>query len=450
MDTTAAIKKYMHFSASSGMLKDYLDALLPAFEKAFVQHQKTSQLLLLRVLIKFVLKRIELSEVQNASPYFFWPFQLHHCDFMMPVINQLKTEGITATVLVSRQDVYSKFKENGLQPERLIYTTSSRNLSSVLRKIREIIRLIQCSRGVKDTRWKDALFSALQYLGTVERARIAIKAIAAKHDKSYHMVGYDLSVVGRAISRYCRNIHIPCGRIQNGAVNYRLAGFSEVDDLFLWDKESEKAYKSNGYLGNTLITGNILLQDKYPAEKAFPEMNPILISGYSYRALVAFSGPGHNTSEKGHLESLKVLLQMVKENKHVLFVIKLHPKDKDHYYDTIKKEKNIRMAKALFPDKMPNAIKFIHATDIVITGASSVALDAINLNKPVISVDPLEELEHIGFIKHPKVKYLRKTKEVLNVTECIEELSITSEEAVPTKGVKAIVQELINCKSISD
>lgn len=443
--TDSPIKWYVSFVEKHYSSEVHaLLALLPQFEHAIINPDRVFRpIQSLKALFGLALLDTKLKPftTEPDTKVFFWPFQLHHSLFQALVYERLMELGINCQTLIFRKDLKAVLENQNISAH-LIET--SRKLKSFSDLFAGVFSAAQFVLGLLFEKvpwaWKKALIQSCIHLGVVKKAQAAAMAVAQKTNMSYHMVGYDFSILGRAIIDTIKQHGHKSGRIQNGAVNYRLAGFSEVDDLFLWDKESEEAYKSNGFKGNTYITGNILLQEKYPAEKAFPAMNPIIIDGYVHRVLVAFSGPGHNTTEKGHIESLRILLRLVKENPSVLFIHKLHSKDKDHYYDRLKLESNVRMAKDLFLDDLPNAINFIHATDLVITGASSVALDAINLNKLVVSIDPLNELAHFEFLKHPQVKRFKEGMGLERINNWIGEFDATVQETINEGGLERIVQ----------
>lgn len=447
---TSALKWYDDFTKSkklSRVLADYHHALLPQFEHYLIGNKKLPSLLIsFKALFSIGLKDESSSLKAKDNTVYFWPFQFLHCDFQELLYKHLKKEKINIEAIVFRPNLVDYLSEKGIDS---IFAKNQRKWKNPFDAIKCLITicidLFRILFSKAPWQWKKATIATFAQLSLLRKVRAACHSVFNERLHQYHVVGYDLSALGRMIIAEANKRNLPTGRIQNGAPNYLICGFSEVTQLFAWDEETERAYKSKGYAGDVVITGNILLQEKYPKENVFPQMEPILISQYAHRILVAFSGPGHNTSEIGHQKTLETLEAIVSRCSEVLFVIKLHPKDKLSYYANFAQYKNVKMAQALFPDKMPNAIQFLHATQFLITGASSVALDALNLGRYVISIDPLEELDHFEFLRQTKVIRVRNDKEVEASVDFIKtSIEILKPEEVYENGLQLLTEHIRN------
>jgi ADP-heptose:LPS heptosyltransferase len=130
------------------------------------------------------------------------------------------------------------------------------------------------------------------------------------------------------------------------------------------------------------------------------------------------SGPGHNTSVSGHRATLILLRSFIQRNPNFQFLIKLHPKDQKYYYQDIEKERNVVFVADLFQNSLPNAIEFLNISDYLVTGASSVALDAFAMNVKVIALDPMDELLHFDFIyKNEAVQRIHKEEDLVQLQD---------------------------------
>lgn len=423
--------------------------LLPQFDHQLINHNKSfSFFRSFKALLGSLLleTKVNLTHAIDSTSVLFWPIQLHHPRFQSIALNKLVSSGMSCYTFYFRNDLREILQKNNMQAEPIRHSRKLIKAWKIPPRLwGMVVFLGRLTMQSVPLSYKIAFMNCLIHLHTVKIAEAAAIQVMKDRPRQYHVVGYDLSIVGRAIIRVAHRYGHRTGRIQNGAVNNRLAGFSEVDDLFLWDRVSKDAYINSGYRGNAIITGNILLQEKYLYAKAKSLMRPLLRLGYKKRALVAFSGPGHNTSQIGHIESLKHLERLVEQLSDTVFIVKFHPKDDRKYYEELNGYTNVLFAEDIFSDEIPDAINFIHACNFVVTGASSVGLDAINLSKPVISIDPLDELTHFTFLNHPMIIRHRKDMDIIELDRLIEQLKFSARnEEVSQNGVDQISSHILH------
>lgn len=435
MTNEEAIRAYVRFSANQGIITDKLQALLPAFEKAFLQSQKVSYTFLIKSLSSFIFKEPFFAKPIYTEGIIFWPFQLHHCDFMMPLIEELNTRGVCCTVLVHRNDIFNKLADNGIASFLIPFNHRMRSLRQIIIYLTSVLKAF--SEGffmMRNKRWYHAFLITLQHLGAVENTQAALgHLIPTDGEEAYHMVGYDLSILGRVITRYCVKNCLWSGRIQNGAPNYLLSGYSEVKELFLWNELSKQAYVEKGFQGKIHLTGNILLHHKIktgPSEEWLQWLSEQ--PAKQCQCFVALSGPGHNTSEKGHKKTLQILQQIIDQSEDCRFFIKLHPKDSMKFYQGFNDKPNIVFTDKLEVSQKPDALDVLLVSEILITGASTVAINALDLAKVVISIDPLKELNHFGFLNEEKVLNVYGAHEI---NQAIKKISFAGTCSPSTKTI---------------
>ncbi|MCU0421867.1 MAG: CDP-glycerol glycerophosphotransferase family protein [Bacteroidia bacterium] len=122
--------------------------------------------------------------------------------------------------------------------------------------------------------------------------------------------------------------------------------------------------------------------------------------------LVLLSGRGHTTSSAHHDKIIQTLHQTIKDKKEkYFFVFKLHKKDYDTYYKNLLDDVSIKDNLAIYPYEYFQGkdiiFEWIDIAHIIITGASTSALEAMYLNKPVITIDLMQEYEN-------ETQYIRK------------------------------------------
>ncbi|MBX2926533.1 MAG: hypothetical protein KF852_01750 [Saprospiraceae bacterium] len=430
----------------SNKWKVVLKSLLSKFEHNLLQENSSiKKNALMKVLIKSCFYYpVPVVKEAKEDAIIFWPFQFIHCDFMELVVNALKKGNYSYQVFVFRSDLLKYLSEKSIESTlvKLIYKRYS--FKYICLNIIDTIRLLFClwSRG-NTIITRNIVLNTLLFSGIVESALAAVKKVAKANSNQYHVIGYDLSVIGRALIHELNGLNIANGRIQNGAPNYLLAGYSEVQNIFLWDEISRKAYLSAGFKGNTWVVGNILLQEKLKNSSREFLFNALEGTEYKGRVLVALSGPGHNTSVSGHQATITLLRMFILQNPDFQFLLKLHPKDQKQYYRDIEGERNVIFVDNLFQRNLPNAVEFLNISDYLVTGASSVALDAFAMNVKVIALDPMYELSHFDFIyKNEAVQRVHKEDDFLQLQDLV--TSDSNKGAFKdARGVEMIVNYIV-------
>ena len=384
-----------------------MTALLPAFEKYFIQSRSLNPVTYSIALLNLLLYRVEYLVGGIDAKIIFWPIQLHHVDSMKLVWTHFEENDIDFGIVVFRKDVYEKLRTQGFEAQLVNSVKRRRSLFGFLSMTSRLLHLVAKSLSIGPKRTRLSYLRTLLHISKVEFVPSMIDFLFSQKREIKHVIGYDLSVLGGSIISSVKRFGHRSYRIQNGAPNYNLAGFSEVDALFVWDEISKDAYRRSGYSGQLCVTGNILLEEKLLTKN--PEFERWLQLNQFGETIVfvAFSGPGHNTTAKGHELTIKTLGRLIAHNSDHVFFIRLHPKDNLVWYQDLEHLENV-----IFTDKIGwqttiDALDILFETTYLITGASTVSLDAIQLGKRVISIDPLEELSHFRFLEHPLVHRLK-------------------------------------------
>lgn len=401
-----------------------LECLLQSFEASFIQNFKTSKYAFYKALIYNSMYQ-QVPKIENTdSAIYFWPFQFHHCDFMVPVIKRLREAGKLVRVLVFRSNLIPYLQELGIEAELLTFEKKPMSLSSIVYALRSGMRYQRLvSKSKQSDKWKNGALNVFQDLSSAVRARSAANCVAGFGGIQYHVLGHDMALQGRAISnvmKKCENS--TTARIQNGAVNYILCSYSKIDEVFFWDSLSKKAYSNAGWKGESHVVGNIKLWQKVSDGMSSGWNNWLENYKYQKRVLVAFSGAGHKTTDKGHRASLTFLEKLVHVLPGVGFIVKLHPKDQIERYLKLRQCENVIVTADLQEQQKPDALDALLSCQALITGGSSVALDALSLHIPVISIDPFGEMAQFGFLKEPSVTRWMKLSQLDSIAKQVEDI----------------------------
>ena len=106
--------------------------------------------------------------------------------------------------------------------------------------------------------------------------------------------------------------------------------------------------------------------------------------------MVALSGPGHYISESHHKSVVSALLKLSDSYPELQFVFKLHPKDESSYYLEAARHLDMVCPPIMDKDSIPHHLSifdWLAGADVLITGGSSVANEALLCGVPVITVD---------------------------------------------------------------
>jgi len=111
------------------------------------------------------------------------------------------------------------------------------------------------------------------------------------------------------------------------------------------------------------------------------------------------------------------------------FIFKLHRKDKEAYYkETVSLFSNTCIV-PFINSVSEDIYEWIFHSDLLITGASTTALEALVLEKPVITMDLLGELPTFDFITFGATLHTRHKERLIENLASIIEKTIVHEES---------------------
>jgi hypothetical protein len=227
-----------------------------------------------------------------------------------------------------------------------------------------------------------------------------------KSKPSFAIVGNDLTPEGRLFSRIAKLYDVSTYSIQHGNVYGDWIGSNHiVDYFFTFGATSKEVLESLPYLTSKLVvTGSPFLHKLLSQKDEIQKEAELLWQQFSIKApytLIALSGYGHSTSKGHYLSCLESLKRLVEEHARQRFIVKLHPKESIADYEAFKAQQNvILITNKMVPDNWNYSIfTWLHGSEKVITGSSTVALEAMAMSIPVISIDYANEYESVDFRK---------------------------------------------------
>jgi len=170
--------------------------------------------------------------------------------------------------------------------------------------------------------------------------------------------------------------------------------------LFLWSEYFKQYYKNKSVYDNIYITGNPTL-DKYLT--AYEKKNDTyykILNISPNKKIVVFCT--QDIDKMYGIDDFTVMIKLLKEiiadNKEVYFVIKVHPREEIEKYNRALKEIDKKNCKIV---KNVDLYKLYEITDVQISFASSYSsFEAIVLGIPIILINPKNKYEFIDYFNN--------------------------------------------------
>jgi hypothetical protein len=344
--------------------------------------------------------------VDNSNNFeiLFWPIEQNHFDQQIPVAKQLQSLGKKVSFVISND----KFIEV-LILNKIPYIQFTNSFSFVS-GIKNFVKLIFCLfklgycqiKSRSKARFVEVGF--LQFFPFIYQTLEVSKKVISLFQVKAVFVGYDISIQGRVAALFFKSNNIKTYSIMHGTLGPEyLLKCMVVDKFFLFGSLDYKKLllvgvdeKSISLSGAPYLDKLFFNIDKYKVED--------LKYNFKRRVLIALSGSGTSVSLENHLQMINWLEQLVKLYSNCLFIIKLHRKDKEEYFESLLKFSNVELVSKNH-EKANDVFYWISTSELIITGASTVGLECHLLGKPSICIDPLGELKSTYYIPDGRIEY---------------------------------------------
>lgn len=344
----------------------------------------------------------------------FYPTDHTHVTAMLPVARCLGPQARYAFV-TNKPAVHALLRQEQQQPTFLKFRTSGVVSNSGGSAPARPLRGLQA-------KWEEAIRRYLADVHTGERAtelvlqvvrsnyRLAVGAIDAAHRMvgdfapKVIVVGHDLSAEGRALCRVAQARGIRTLVPSHGSIlGDSTHGMHIADILAVYGENQRNTLVKLGTPAEKIAIVGAPYLDQQPLGNR--QVNANLAAscslGKSPWVLVANSGPGHSVSLRHHQLTIEHLFEVAKGNPALHFVVKLHKKDHPRYYANCPAELQDRfhVIRHGTPGYPTSIFDWIAGASAVLTGASMVAIEAMLMKVPVITMDFCNELTNVDFIR---------------------------------------------------
>lgn len=380
----------------------------------------------------------ELKKNHTTGGLLVWVSENNHLPQAVPVTGLLKEKNYSITYISNKKQLlqnpllagYNKVVLN--VPDRK--PASTQDAAAFEKALKEIVP--QCQLQVITTNDIPTMVNAFCE-DTVYTERLAeyLQKLIDKIKPQAALIGYDIPTEGRTLTDVLNAKNIPTYMIQHGAMAKvdGIFGTHITKNIFVYGEVSKQVLEGSGCKANIKIVGAPYLDGL---------VQKLQMAGSrqqgKLKVLVAFSGAGHLTSLEHHKQSIAAIMHIAEKNADTVeFYCKLHPKDNKDFYTAAMEGKTLKNVFFSLPHSQSKDIfDWALFADIMLTGASTVAIEAMLCRKPVISLDLTGDYKELSFIKEEAVKYITTEADLENTIEQLAANNYSAFDATNTKAAQ--------------
>ena len=364
----------------------------------------------------------------NITDLLLFPTEPTHLIRHLPIAKILSEKGCQFAFVTNKVEIFKLLKNEGFNVSFL--KTGYRKNSQIEKKISDLceelkkINLISPTQTI-DENVVDFIFLRLQFL--FPRVLFSFHEIMQYLETMKPrvvMVGNDITVEGRFTTKLCKVLGIRTASIMHGSVaGEPLDGYHIVDNFFLFGKASQDYLTKLGLSDkNLIVTGDPHIDNVIDLEKT---CHPQIKSEHRLKndqgyVLLALSGPGHCTSFEHFNKIVKSIVKFSAQNPDIDIIAKLHRKDNKENYCKIKQNfpgNRLYVVEDSSKGLPKNIYNWLSGCKLVITGASTVAIEAMLMQVPVITVDYMNEYQNVDFIDLGATIHVKSKTELFEIVE---------------------------------
>ena len=220
----------------------------------------------------------------------------------------------------------------------------------------------------------------------------------------YCFVGNDLTFHGRMLSLLSKS-KLKTMSFQHGNVYDDFKSKNHIVDMFFCYSSHSKDILKKNFLGDLVVSGSLFHNAMQNKKNDLQEIFEKCIK-YNNYSLIAFSGHGHSTSSENYKKQINIIEKLISIYNEYFFVFKLHPKENIEFYSNIINKKNVYFVKDNSIFNSYSIYPLLEKAKLLITGVSTVAIEAMLMKKKVICLDPFFEYNDNELVKNNLLKYV--------------------------------------------
>ncbi|MBL7096002.1 UDP-N-acetylglucosamine 2-epimerase [candidate division KSB1 bacterium] len=374
-------------------------------------------------------KLVQLNKTQNTkADIVFWPVEPTHLDQQIPVAKILTEKGVQFNFITNQIKVYKNIRQEGFNAQFIDIKPYSIPLNNFdIIDLRDQIDKdnFKGSAPIIDKKVVDFVsFTIGNMLDIVSMLICYIFEFIDMVKPRIIVVGNDLTLEGRVATRICQAIGINCACIMHGSIEGELwHGLHIVDNYFVYGQLAKDYLVSLGIQPQNLIVSGAPYIDRLNVAKK--SVHPMLMKKLRLKnddgfVLLALSQPGYCPSYEHFNCIVESVVKLSAHKPEINIIAKLHRGDN---------KKNYRKIKRQYPDNRlhvvengrkgypQNIFDWLNGCKLAITGASTVALEAMLMNVPVITVDYMNEYRGVDFIEMGTTIHVKTESELFEAIQ---------------------------------
>lgn len=330
---------------------------------------------------------------------------LSNTDFLLLTVEPTETKqlkelykeivrnGKNALFITDRIKLCKPLRKEGIKVHFIVrdYSTHAQEASNIINLATSI---------ANDDEAHNTLAIMREYLPLYMSIAADFESIIQKTKPKHVFLGYDITQEGRLMDAICKKRHIPTYCIQHGLITKdEVHALHIADRFFVFGEIAQKNLVSSGMNKDKIFISGAPYMDSFESKGEINRSLRMKIpSNYDSFILICTSGAGHSTSLKHHLEMIRLFEETISNFQEIFFVIKLHRKDSTSYYNVLNTCKNVIVTSPDDTSLPENIFEYFTGCSALITGISASATEAMSLGVPVITIDLLNEFNHVDFI----------------------------------------------------
>ena len=339
-----------------------------------------------------------------AASVCFWPREITHLEVQIPVARALHQRGVEATWVAGSPHLAQALHRHKI-PSLFPVAAWPEALAAARRWGEGMGESLAREPGVPLPHEPVVRRTLRQQLPVAAGATATALGIATTVRPRVLVVGNDLTLEGRLGTLVAQARGIATAALMHGLVSAEpMHGQHRVDRFLVYGEGSRRLLLERGTPAERIAVTGCPKLDPPPRQEG--RVHPQLARRLGLRAgepwiLIAFSGPGHSVSHDHHRRLIEAVGQCSAALPGVRFVARLHRKDApEPYREILNRIPGARLTVVRHGQRgYPTAIfDWLQGCRAVITGASTVAVEAMLLEVPVITLDLTGELATTDFI----------------------------------------------------
>ncbi len=353
----------------------------------------------------------------------FFPVEPTHLVQQIPVAKILVECGKRICFVTNKKKLYDKLQEEGFSVH-FIQTNSTSN-SSINFNTQMLFDQIKMQNNQSENSRIES--DVLEFICL--KIKYLLNGVVAMSDRIYQLVtqikpravvdGNDFTLEGRITARICKLMNISSANIMHGSIaGEPLDSLHIVDKFFLYGSQAKDYLVSLGLsASNLIVTGDPHIDKVVVGDKS---IHPLikkelpLKTSHGY-ILLALSGPGHCTTHEHFDKIVNGVVSFSVKEQNIDIIAKLHRKDSKDNYSKIKQHhpgNSVHVVEYNSKGFPKNIYDWLRGCKLVITGSSTVAIEAMLMGIPVITVDFMNEYQGVDFIDTGATIHVTKEEEL--------------------------------------